>query len=125
MVEPGDTVWYLLSNGGGYLQFYKAPEGKAVGAAVSLAILDDLFGLPVTQFYPPGWSIDKQQYVNSRKWYELESHEEIWGSVRLSITRNVDGWTVPASPEYISRDGNPNTSAQSDWAIFMVRIDSL
>lgn len=76
---------------------------------------------PQTQFTPPGFS----QPVNVRTgWREGESHREIWGPTWLWVKRETDGWSVPASEDFIKRYGNPNTDGTSDWAIFSNHIDS-
>ena len=107
----------------GTLYFFKAPEGTPVGLAPGLYIGRD----PVdegmeSKFYPPGWT----RPVNVRTdWLPEESNQEIWGSIDLWVKRELDGWQIPASPEYIRRYNEPNTSKTSDWAIFTIEVRSL
>jgi hypothetical protein len=58
-------------------------------------------------------------------WSEQTSAEEIWGSIRIKLTREKDGWRVPGSEEFVKRYGDPNTSGTKDWAIFTIEIYSL
>ena len=124
ILEPNAVMPYRLAPGG-TLYFFKAPEGTPVGLAPGLYIVDG-YGLvlgPTTRFYPPGWTSP----VNERgDWIPKESHEEIWGSVNLWAQRELDGWKLPASQEYIRRYGDPNTSADtSDWPIMTIEVRSL
>jgi uncharacterized protein YjbI with pentapeptide repeats len=121
ILEPNAVMPYRLAPGGS-LYFFKAPEGQAVGLAPQLYIVDKLSSLPVTKFYPPG----STNPANVRAdWKTEESHEEIWGSINLWVKRELDGWKIPASQEYIKRYDDPNTSETSDWMIFTIEVRSL
>jgi hypothetical protein len=103
--------------------FFKAPEGTPVGLAPRLYINDGFVDVEtLTRFYPPGW----KRPVNERTdWQPEESHREIWGSIDLWVKRELDGWKIPASQEYIRRYKEQNTFATSDWAIFTIEVRSL
>ena len=47
------------------------------------------------------------------------------GTIQLRVRRQHDGWQVPASPAYLNRYPNPNTSRTSDYAIFNIDVRSL
>jgi hypothetical protein len=47
------------------------------------------------------------------------------GTIQLRVRRQHDGWQVPASPAYLNRYPNPNTSSSSDYAIFNIDVRSL
>ena len=74
---------------------------------------------------PPGRALDNPANVRTDI-REGESHDEIWGSINLSVAREKDGsWQVPVSQDYLDRYPNPNPDETSDWAIFTIRIKSL
>jgi hypothetical protein len=122
ILEPNAVMPYMLGPEG-TLEFLKAPDGQAVGPGPRLYISDGpSFATKVpSRFYPPGW----KRSVNTRTdWQPEESHEEIWGPVRLWVKRELDGWKIPASQEYISRYGDPNKKS-SDWKVFTIEVRSL
>jgi hypothetical protein len=64
------------------------------GKGTGLELVDPCVVRPDTKFTPPGWA----KPVNVRRdWKEGESHYEIWGSMKLWVKRENDGWSVPAS----------------------------
>jgi hypothetical protein len=116
--NPRDTVdkWLTL------LQFFRAPVGQPIGLPVSLG-LSNSQGNSHTLFYPPGWQEPNGTRV---AWDEQEAHEEIWGSTRLWVKREVDGWQLPSSEAYRSRYKDPNADGLgSPYRIFTIRVESL
>ena len=134
ILEPGAEVPYVIFERG-TLKFYKAPEGLPIGDPVGYMIHDPEIGYPDTWLYPAGSSTP----VNPRlTWFEQESHYEIWGSTKLFITREKDGWTVPLSDEFKKQNGDlneanpraPGGSTQNnrdigDYAVFTIKVESL
>ena len=144
MLLPGDSLSYQLQsyNFGdrrmgqdfSYLAFWQ-PSGlypqanpfyDAGWANRSLLGIYDLkYSRPETFFVPPGRALDNPANVRTDI-REGESHDEIWGSINLSVAREKDGsWQVPVSQDYLDRYPNPNPDETSDWAIFTIRIKSL
>lgn len=121
----GDEVSYKFQEEG-ELWFYRFVDGKAVGDPVKLFIEDSYTGYPYTKFTPPG----RSEPTNIREGIrEEQSNHEIWGGIDIWVKREKDGWKIPASQEYIKRDGDPNNYGDAyrtyDWAIFTVEIWSL
>ena len=87
---------------------------------------DPEIGYPDTWLYPAGSSTP----VNERlRWFEQESHYEMWGSTKLFITREKDGWTVPLSDEFKKQNGDLNEATKNrdigDFAVFTIKVESL
>lgn len=137
---PGDEMPFTLSQVEGcqgchddeVLYFYALDKdtGKPSVGPVRLQIVDDYWSRPDTAFAPAN-----SDYKNIRtNWWEGRQHHEIWGDTRIWVSRDADGWQIPASEAFLQHKKGLtgdysatliNNSAQSDWAVFRVYIDSL
>ncbi len=127
ILEPDESVPYRFENPT-TVEFFKAPEGNAVGSAVKLRLIGAHVSPPSTQFFPPDWS----QPANTRDgWEEGGTAKEIWGSTELWIKRGRDGWLIPLSDEYVKAMGIPNgtvyqgQSKPNDFTIFHIEVRDL
>jgi hypothetical protein len=122
ILKPGDELPYKVF-GTGVLEFSKMIDGAVVpDTTTKLWMKDPAIGRPSTKFTPPG----RSEPANVRTgWREQTSAEEIWGSIKIKLTREKDGWTIPASDAYLKLYRDPNTQGSSDWAVFTIEIYSL
>lgn len=122
ILKPGDQLPYKLY-GTGVLEFTKMVDGVVLYDTTSKLLLKDpAIGYPKTEFTPPG----RSSPANVRTgWREQTTHEDIWGSIRIRATREKDGWTIPASSEFLSMYRDPNSFGPEDWAVFTITIFSL
>ena len=130
--DVGPVVGGALADLGYYLAFWQ-PSGlypqanpfyDSAWTNRSLLSIYDTNLRPETFFVPPGRTLDNPANVRTNI-REGESHDEIWGSINLSVTRETDGWLVPVSQAYLDRYPTPNPPETSDWAVFTIRIKSL
>ena len=122
ILKPGDELPYMLYTAG-RLSFTKMEGGQAVpGTTSQLWIKDPIMGYPETEFTPPG----KSDPANTRDgWSEGTTHEENWGSTRIKVKRETDGWEITPSERYYELYGNPNSWGNEEYAVFTITIDSL
>ena len=118
ILEPNDKMPYQLREWGpSTLQFFRAPDGQPLDDPAELSINDTDPGRPTTSFTPPGYEYP----VQFRTYSPDDFHLEEWGSVRLWVKRERDGWKIDASQEYKDRYGDPNRYG-SDYAIFTIEV---
>ena len=126
ILEPGGELPYLQVKAG-TLQFYKAPDGQPVGSPVKIYLLDNYVDRPTTKFTPA----DRTDPVNVRTdWREQTSAEEIWGSTKIKLTREKDGWKLPYSKAFNNQwrkdqDKAYTLDSGKDYAIFTIEVYSL
>ena len=126
ILEPGTTMSYQLASQRvpgqtDVLEFWPAgPYGQTVKDPAKLSLYDPNYGYPYTEFAPPYGEFD-----NERSYKEQESHYEIWGSTKILVKREIDGWRIPVSDDFKSLYGDPNNERTEDWAIFTIRIEGL
>jgi uncharacterized protein YjbI with pentapeptide repeats len=131
VLDPGDKVSYqlgvrqgdALSSSGGTVQFLRYDNGQTAGGAAQLSLEDpfDDYG-PRTAFTPPGLTVP----VNVRRdWKQEEQHSELWGGVNIEVRREIDGWQVTGSEEYLKYYKYTSAAATTDWAIMTIRIKGL
>ena len=133
ILDPGDSVSYQLASGlpywdlifgkgQGVLEFLRYDNGQAVGDPAKLWLADQPVSRPSTEFFPPG----RTEPVGRRTdWKEEEQHSEIWGSIRIDVRRERDGFRVTGSDTFKKYYRDPNDDKTNDWAIFTIRIKSL
>lgn len=122
ILKPGDEMSCKLY-GTGELEVSKVVDGQVVPDSTSKLWLKDPFvGRPETKFTPPV----RSEPVNVRTgWKEGTSAGENWGSIRIGLKRESDGWKIPASEQDLKRYRDPNMQGTPDWAIFTITIYSL
>ncbi len=133
ILDPGGSVSYQFEGdqvydddvdgtGQGQIEFLRYDNGEAVGDVTALWLADHSILRPSTEFTPPGHT---EPNARRKNWKEEEQHSEIWGSVRIDVKRERDGYRVEGSDTFNAYYPDPNDVDTGDWAIFTIRIKSL
>jgi uncharacterized protein YjbI with pentapeptide repeats len=132
ILDPGGSVPYQFSGeiydddeegqAQGAIEILRYDNGRATGDRAKLWLADYPILQPATEFTPPGHEDPLPQREN---WEEDDEHSEIWGSFRMDVKRERDGYRVQGSETFNRYYRDPNDKNTGDWAIFTIRIKSL
>jgi hypothetical protein len=61
-----------------------------------------------------------------REWKQEEQHSELWGDINIQVRRELDGWKVTGSREYLKYYKYTDAPLfTEDWPVVTIRIKGL